>query len=36
MKPPAKIEPRGLADYLEVMSKAVFHTGMSWRVIDAK
>ncbi len=33
---PEKIQPRSLADYLEVMSKAVFQTGISWRVVDAK
>jgi DNA-3-methyladenine glycosylase I len=33
---PKQIKPQGLADYLEVMSKAVFQSGMSWAVIDAK
>src|SRR6266540_486127 len=33
---PAKIEPKTLADYLEVLTKAVFQSGMSWRVIEAK
>ncbi len=33
---PQKIQPQGLADYLEVMSRAVFQTGMSWRIVDAK
>src|SRR5438093_6766258 len=33
---PTKIKPKGLADYLEVMTKAVFQSGMSWRVIEAK
>ena len=33
---PAQIEPRTLGDYLEVMSKAVFQSGMSWAVIDKK
>jgi len=36
MEAPKKIQPRGLSDYLEVMSKAVFQTGISWRVVDAK
>lgn len=36
MEPPQQIEPRSLADYLEVMSKAVFQSGMSWRVVEAK
>lgn len=34
--PPEKIEPASLDDYLEVMSKAVFQSGMSWRVVEAK
>jgi 3-methyladenine DNA glycosylase Tag len=33
---PERITPRGLADYLEVMTRAVFQSGMSWRVIEAK
>ena len=33
---PEKIQPDRLADYLEVMSKAVFQTGISWRVVDNK
>ena len=33
---PARIRPQGLADYLEIMSKAVFQTGISWRVVDSK
>jgi hypothetical protein len=33
---PERIEPRSLADYLEVMSKAVFQTGMSWKVVENK
>lgn len=33
---PEKIQPQGLADYLEVMSRAVFQTGISWRIVDAK
>ena len=36
MQPPEKIQPRGLADYLDVMSKGVFQSGMSWRVVEAK
>ncbi|MGD8751184.1 MAG: DNA-3-methyladenine glycosylase I [Anaerolineales bacterium] len=34
--PPEKIEPISLDDYLEVMSKAVFQSGMSWRVVESK
>lgn len=33
---PVKIEPRSLADYFEVLTKAVFQSGISWRVIEAK
>ena len=33
---PKQIKPKGLADYLEVMSKAVFQSGMSWAVIETK
>ena len=36
MEAPERIEPRSLADYLEVMSKATFQAGMSWRVVDTK
>ncbi len=33
---PKKIVPKGLADYLDVMSKSVFQTGMSWKVVENK
>jgi DNA-3-methyladenine glycosylase I len=33
---PDQITPQSLDDYLEVMSKAVFQTGISWQVVDAK
>jgi len=33
---PERIQPRSLGDYLEVMSKAVFQSGISWKVVDAK
>ncbi len=36
MQAPEKIQPRSLADYLEVMSKSVFQTGMSWKVVGVK
>ena len=36
MEAPERIEPRSLAEYLEVMSKATFQAGMSWRVVDTK
>lgn len=34
--PPEQIKPTSLDDYLEVMSKAVFQSGMSWRVVESK
>ncbi len=34
--PPAKITPKSLNDYLEIMSKSVFQAGISWKVIDNK
>jgi DNA-3-methyladenine glycosylase I len=36
MEAPKQIRPKGLADYLEVMTKAAFQSGISWRVIEAK
>ena len=36
MQAPTQIEPTGLADYLEVLTKAVFQSGMSWKVVEAK
>jgi len=33
---PPQIEPQGLGDYLEVMSRSVFQTGISWKVVDNK
>jgi DNA-3-methyladenine glycosylase I len=35
-KPPEQIKPQSLGDYLEVMSKAVFQSGMSWKVVESK
>ncbi len=35
-QPPKRIRPRSLADYLEVMTKAVFQSGMSWQVVESK
>ena len=34
--PPEQIDAKSLDDYLEVMSKAVFQSGMSWQVVEAK
>jgi DNA-3-methyladenine glycosylase I len=36
MQVPEKIQPCLLADYLEVMIRSVFQTGLSWRVVDSK
>lgn len=36
MPGPMSITPTKLADYLEAMSAAVFTSGISWKVIDAK
>ena len=33
---PQKVDPTGLADYLDVMSKSVFQTGISWKVVENK
>ena len=36
MQAPEQIAPSGPADYLEVMTKAVFQSGISWQVFEAK
>jgi 3-methyladenine DNA glycosylase Tag len=36
MQAPTQITPAGLSDYLDVMTRAVFQSGMSWRVVEAK
>ena len=36
MEEPKQIKPTKLADYLEVLTKAVFESGMSWKVIENK
>ena len=33
---PPRIQPKSLADYLEVMSQTVFWVGISWRVVESK
>jgi 3-methyladenine DNA glycosylase Tag len=33
---PERIEPRDLADYLAVMSQAIFQAGLSWALIASK
>ena len=36
MNAPISVTPTSLADYLDAMSRAVFSSGISWKVIDAK
>ncbi len=36
MQAPDRIEPKRLGDYLEIMSKAVFQAGISWKVVENK
>ena len=36
MEAPTQIKPKRLADYLDVLTKAVFQSGISWRVVEAK
>ncbi|HUF53073.1 MAG TPA: DNA-3-methyladenine glycosylase I [Dehalococcoidia bacterium] len=33
---PNQIKPTRAGDYLEVMSKAIFQTGISWKVVESK
>jgi DNA-3-methyladenine glycosylase I len=33
---PPQIKPKRLGDYLEVMSKSVFQSGISWDVVESK
>ncbi len=33
---PPQITPKSLADYLDVVTRAVFQSGISWKVVDAK
>jgi len=33
---PQQIAPQRTGDYLEVMSKAIFQTGISWKVVENK
>ena len=33
---PEQIVPQSLNDYLEIMTKAVFQSGMSWKVVNTK
>ena len=36
MEPPEQIDASSGADYLEVISKAVFQSGMSWAIVNNK
>lgn len=36
MQAPEQITPQSINDYLDVMSKAVFQSGISWRVVESK
>jgi 3-methyladenine DNA glycosylase Tag len=36
MQVPERIQPKGLAEYLDVMGKAMFQSGISWRVVESK
>ena len=33
---PERVDPQSLGDYLEVMTKSVFQSGISWRVVESK
>ena len=36
MQGPDRIKPTKLGDYLEIMTKAVFQSGISWKVVSSK
>ena len=36
MHAPEHVTPKNLADYLDVLTRAVFQSGISWRVVEAK
>jgi 3-methyladenine DNA glycosylase Tag len=36
MQGPERITPTKLGDYLDVLTRAVFQSGISWRVVEAK
>src|SRR5947207_9879414 len=36
MEAPKKIRPTKLADYFEILTKAVFQSGISWQVVEGK
>jgi len=33
---PEQIDAKGLEDYLEILTKAVFQAGVSWKLVDSK
>ncbi len=36
MEAPPRINPQSPGDYLEIMSKVVFQSGMSYKIVDSK
>jgi 3-methyladenine DNA glycosylase Tag len=36
MQRPPQVDPKSLTDYLDMMSRAIFSAGLSWKVIEAK
>ena len=36
MQAPDRIQPQGPGDYLEIMSKVVFQSGMSYKIVESK
>ena len=36
MQAPERIQPQKLGDYLEIMTKAVFQSGISWKEVQSK
>lgn len=36
MQAPEQVIPKGPGDYLEIMSKVVFQSGISYKIVDAK
>ena len=36
MEIPQRIEPKTESEYLDVMSKSVFQSGLSWKVVESK
>jgi len=36
MQEPERIAPKTPGDYLEIMSKVVFHSGMSYKIVESK